>query len=343
MQVYPNRFDEQLKQGLSSCYLLFGDEPQQKFSMINAVRHHARKKGFDERTVLVADKDFNWNQLLEATQAMSLFSANIFIELELPTGKPGSEGSKMLQSVAQRLSDDILLLVHGPKIGKDVQKAKWFKTLDAIGVHSICYALEGRQLHSWIQQTLQHVDVKADTVTVALIADFCEGNMMAAHQEIEKLALVYAGQSVTREQVEQIIVDQSRFTVFQLVDVMLNGEQQRCVKMLYRLESEGVEPNIVIWALIREFQLLWKLKNLLEQNQPVSWQRFGIWRNRQGCYENALARLSKPVLAQIREQLKEADVAFKQNQIVRPYVKLCHLCMLFMGVPLSLPLGTSVA
>ncbi|QPG04396.1 DNA polymerase III subunit delta [Salinimonas marina] len=343
MQVYPNRFHEQLSQGLQSCYLLFGDEPQQKFSMMNAVREQARKQGFEERTVLVADKDFSWSQLLEATQAMSLFSSMILIELELPTGKPGTEGSKMLQSVAEGLSSDILLLVHGPKIGKDVQKAKWFKALDAIGVHSICYALEGRQLHSWIQQTLQQFNVKADAVTVALIADFCEGNMLAAHQEIEKLALVYAGQTVTREQVEQIIVDQSRFTVFQLIDVMLSGEQQRCVKMLYRLESEGIEPNIVIWALIREFQLLWKLKTLQEQNQPVSWQRFGIWRNRQGCYENALARLSKPVLAQIREQLKDADVAFKQNQVVRPYVKLCHLCMLFMGVPLTLPLGASVA
>lgn len=343
MQVYPNRFHEQLSQGLKSCYLLFGDEPQQKFSMMNALRAHARQQGFDERTVLVADKDFSWSQLLEATQAMSLFSSMVLIELELPTGKPGAEGSKMLQSIADGLSSDILLLVHGPKIGKDVQKAKWFKALDAIGVHSICYALEGRQLHSWIQQTLQQFDVRADAVTVALIADFCEGNMMAAHQEIEKLALVYGGQTVNREQVEQIIVDQSRFTVFQLIDVMLNGEQQRCVKMLYRLESEGIEPNIVIWALIREFQLLWKLKNLQEQNQPISWQRFGIWRNRQGCYDNALARLSKPVLGQIRQQLKDADVAFKQNQVVRPYVKLCHLCMLFMGVPLTLPLGASVA
>lgn len=343
MQVYPNRFEAELQRGLTSCYLLFGDEPQQKFTLLNAVRHQARQAGFEERTVLVADKDFSWNQLLEATQALSLFSTTQLIELELPTGKPGTEGSKMLQQVAGNLTKDTILVVHGPKVGKDVQNSKWFKVLDAIGVHSICYPLEGKPLHSWISQTMQQFGLQADPPSIALIADYCEGNMMAAHQEIEKLALVYAGQQLTLEHVEKIIVDQSRFNVFQLVDVMLNGEQQRCVKMLYRLESEGIEPNIVIWALVREWQLLWKLKNQLDQGQTIAWQRHGIWRNRQVCYQSALARLTKPALAEIRQQLRDADVAFKQNQVVRPYVKLCHLCMLFMGMPLTLPLGAGIA
>lgn len=339
MQVYPNRFENEIAGPLKPCYMLFGDEPHQKLSMLQAVRRRAREQGFDERTVFVADKDFSWTQLIEATQTLSLFSSAQIIELELPTGKPGTEGSKILQDVAPSLGQDVLLVVHGPKIGKDVQRAKWFKALDEIGVFSLAYPLEGKQLDAWLKQTLNAFSLSADADVTHLIAEFTEGNMLAAYQEIEKLALVYQGQHLNRQQVEAVIVDQSRFNVFQLVDVMLSGDQQRCVKMLYRLESEGIEPTIVLWALAREWQLLWKLKQMLNRHETIQWQRHGIWRNRQAGYQAALSRLSVASLAALRDQLRDADIAFKQNQVVRPYVKLCHLALLFMGMPAALALG----
>lgn len=339
MQVYPNRFENEIAGPLKPCYMLFGDEPHQKLSMLQAVRRRAREQGFDERTVFVADKDFSWTQLIEATQTLSLFSSAQIIELELPTGKPGTEGSKILQDVAPSLGQDVLLVVHGPKIGKDVQRAKWFKALDEIGVFSLAYPLEGKQLDAWLKQTLNAFSLSADADVTHLIAEFTEGNMLAAYQEIEKLALVYQGQHLNRQQVEAVIVDQSRFNVFQLVDVMLSGDQQRCVKMLYRLESEGIEPTIVLWALAREWQLLWKLKQMLNRHETIQWQRHGIWRNRQAGYQAALSRLSVASLAALRDQLRDADIAFKQNRVVRPYVKLCHLALLFMGMPAALALG----
>ena len=339
MQVYPNRFDNEIAGQLKPCYMLFGDEPHQKLSMLQSVRRRAREEGLDERTVFVADKDFSWSQLVEATQTLSLFSSAQVIELELPTGKPGTEGSKTLQEIAPSLGHDVLLVVHGPKIGKDVQRAKWFKVLDEIGVFSLAYPLEGKHLDTWLSQTLKAFSLTADTDVIRLIAEFTEGNMLAAYQEIEKLALVYQNQHIDRQQVEAIIVDQSRFNVFQLVDVMLSGEQQRCIKMLYRLESEGIEPTIVLWALAREWQLLWKLKQMLNRQETIQWQRHGIWRNRQAGYQAALARLSVESLSALRDQLRDADIAFKQNQVVRPYVKLCHLTLLFMGMPATLALG----
>ncbi|MEM7420034.1 MAG: DNA polymerase III subunit delta [Pseudomonadota bacterium] len=334
MQIYPNQFSQDIKKGLRPCYLVFGDEPQQKFDVIEQIRATAKANGFDERTVLVAETGFSWNQLIEATQSMSLFSSQQFIELELPTGKPGTEGSKMLQEVAASLNPDILLLVHGPKIGKDVQRGKWFKVLDDLGVSVLCYPLEGKQLNTWINQQLQSHQLSVTPGGVKMISDFCEGNMLAAKQEIDKLALLYPNQSVSEAQIEQAMVDQSRYNVFQLVDVMLNGESTRCIKMLYRLESEGLEPNIVIWALIREWEQLWKLESSLVNREPIQWQKFGIWRNRQGFYQNALNRLSLEQLEEIQHALTKADHAFKQNVIARPYVELCHLCMMFMGIDL---------
>jgi len=312
---------------------VFGDEPQQKFDVIEQIRAKAKANGFEERTVLVAETGFNWNQLIEATQSMSLFSSQQFIELELPTGKPGTEGSKMLQEVAASLSPDILLLVHGPKIGKDVQRGKWFKVLDDIGASVLCYPLEGKQLSAWLNQQLKAHQLSVSAAGVKMIADFCEGNMLAAKQEIDKLALLYPQQSISEAQIEQAMVDQSRFNVFQLVDVMLSGDSIRCIKMLYRLESEGLEPNIIIWALIREWEQLWKLK-LAEQSGPIQWQKFGIWRNRQGYYQSALSRLSFAQLEDIQHALTQSDHAFKQNVIARPYVEMCHLCMMFMGFDL---------
>ncbi|RDV26122.1 DNA polymerase III subunit delta [Alteromonas aestuariivivens] len=335
MQVYPNRFANELKQGLKPCYLIFGDEPQQKFEIIQQLREQARNAGFTERTVLVADKDFNWGALIEATQTLSLFASQQLIELELPSGKPGTEGSKILQEVAPMLGPDTLLIVHGPRIGKDVQKAKWFKVLDDIGVHSLCYPLEGKSLHGWLQQKVAEAGLNLTPPGIKFIADYCEGNLMAAKQEIDKLSLLFENRAISEKDLEQAMVDQSRFNVFQLVDVMLSGEQQRCVKMLYRLESEGIEPNILIWALVREWQTLWSLQVVRQSGQPVQWQKFGIWRNRQAAYESALSRLPLAKLKRLQQHLQAADLAFKQSVIERPYIKLCHLCMLFMGIPLD--------
>lgn len=334
MQVYPNRFTTEIAGGLKSCYLIFGDEPQQKFEILNTIRAHAKQQGFEERTVLVADGDFSWNSLIEATQALSLFSSQQLIELELPTGKPGKEGGAVLSELAGQLSADTLLVVHGPRIGKDVQKAKWFKALDAIGVHSICYPLEGKQLHSWIQSQLDAHQLRYTQGSVKFIADFCEGNLLAAHQEIEKLSLLFADTQIDEAKLESALVDQSRFNVFQLMDVMLEGNAQRCVKMLYRLESEGIEPNIVIWALIREWQNLVTLKQQ-QQDGNIQWQKLGIWRNRQGFYQAAMQRLNDAHLRDIQHALSAADLAFKQTTIQRPFVKLCHLCMLFLAMPVA--------
>ena len=335
MQVYPERFRQTLKEGLKGCYLVFGDEPQQKFEILQALRATAKQQGFDDRTVLVADGEFSWSRLIDATQSMSLFAARQLIELELPTGKPGTEGAGILTDLASNLSSDTLLIIHGGRIGKDVQRTKWFKALDAIGVFTICYPLEGAQLHKWIQQRLQSESFQFTPACVKLIADFSEGNLMAAAQEIEKLTLAYPDKQLDEEKLASALVDQSRFNVFQLVDIMLQGDRTRCVKILQRLESEGIEPNIIIWALVREWQTLWKLNHLQNSGQTITWPKLGIWKNRQGYYQQAIQRLSKQDLTLIGEQLTEADQLFKQTSVVRPYIKLCHLCLLFTGVPLA--------
>lgn len=334
MQVYPNRFDETLTRGLRQVYLVFGDEPQQKMQIIQQIRESAMQQGFDERQSLVADNQFQWNNLLEATQSLSLFSSRQFIELELPTGKPGTEGAKLLSELANQLGEDILLVIHGGKIGRDVQNTKWFKALDKQGIYVPCYPLEGRQLHQWVLEQMRVAGLQPDPQNAQLVADFCEGNLLAAKQEIEKLALLFPDGKVTPDAIEQAVVDQSRFNVFQLVDVLLSGDPQRAVKLLFRLESEGVEPTIILWALVREWQTLNSLMHLQARRETIQWNKFRIWKTRQPLYQSALRRLSQQHLDAMQQKLAVMDRAIKGTAVMRPYVELCHLCLMF--VPMSL-------
>lgn len=337
MQLYPNRLTDNLNKGLQAFYLIFGDEPQQQMECIQAVRDRARAEGFEERQSLTVETGFNWNSLMEASQTMSLFSSRQMIELELATGKPGAEGAKVLQSLARSPSSDVLILIHGGRIGKDVQNTKWFKSLEQHGIFIPCYPLEGQHLSRWVAERLQKVGIHAFPELIKLLSDYCEGNLLAARQEIEKLALIYPSGQLTLEQAEKAIVDQSRFTVFQLVDVLLAGDPQRAVKMLYRLETEGVEPTIVLWALVREWHTLSSLQHAVSQGTPLQslWNQHRIWRNRQSLYQQALQRLDSNQLSQMADKLACFDQAIKQSTVPRPYVELCHLCLMFIPMPLA--------
>ncbi|MEO0368768.1 MAG: DNA polymerase III subunit delta [Pseudomonadota bacterium] len=337
MQVYPNRFFDATDAPLKCCYLVFGDEPQQKLDVIDHLRSKAKQQGYDERQSLVADSQFEWSTLLHASQSLSLFSSRQMIELELPTGKPGLEGGKALTQMAAQADPDTLLVVHGPKAGRDVQNAKWFKSLDKQGIFVPCFPLEGRHLQQWISQRLTSTGLTQTPDIVKLIADYCEGNLLAARQEIEKLQLLYPSGELSLQEVERTLVDQSRFNVFQLVDLLLTGEIRKAVKVLCRLESEGVEPNIILWALCKEQQTLAHIDFAKQQGKPLNtvWNELRIWKSRQSLYQTAIARLSSPQIEQMQQTLAQADSLFKGSHLEKPYVILCHLCLLFMPAALD--------
>jgi DNA polymerase-3 subunit delta len=334
MQVYANRFNVDASSELKPFYLIFGDEPQQKLECIELIRKAAQAQGFDERQSLVVDTQFSWDTLIEASQTLSLFSSRQLIELELPTGKPGAEGSKVLSALAQKINPDVLIVIHGGKIGKDVQNTKWFKAIDKNGVYVPCYPLEGNALYQWLNNQMRLAGMQPSQQISQLLVDYCEGNLLAAKQEIQKLMLLYPKGNPSFEEVEQAVVDQSRFTVFHLIDVLLSGDAQKAVKMLYRLESEGVEPNIIVWALTREWQTLQAILFDRQQGKTINWNQHRIWKSRQALYQAAIQRLSLENIQVLQKKLTEFDSAIKQSQVVRPYVELCHLCLLF--IPYSL-------
>ncbi|WP_416305074.1 DNA polymerase III subunit delta [Neptunicella sp. SCSIO 80796] len=337
MQIYPNRFSEHLNGQLKPFYLIFGDEPQQKIEAIEQLRSAARQQGFDERQSLQVDNQFQWYSLIEASQSMSLFSNRQIIELELPTGKPGTEGSKTLVTLAEHTNPDTIFVLHGDKIGRDVQNSKWFKTLDKQGVYVPCYPVEGRQLQQWITNRLKLRQIRTSPEAVALLAEHCEGNLLAAQQEIDKLPLLFPDGQIDFVQLQKAVGDHARFNVFQLVDVLLSGDITKTIRMLYRLESEGIEPVVILWALNREWQTLYELKFAQQQGQNLGqlWKSMRIWQSRQSLYSAALNRLSMQDLERMQPKLAALDQGLKQSSILRPFIEISHLCLLFMPMQLD--------
>lgn len=332
MQIQAYDFPRHLaNSALPPFILLFGDEAQQKLDIIDSVRQHAKQTGFDERQTFTLDSDFEWSHLIEAMQSMSLFADKQYIELTMPTPKPGTSGAKQLLEIASMDNPDVVLLIHGPKAGKDVQKTKWFSALSKKAWFCHVYELQGSQLQKWLAARANQLNLHISNQAIGMIADMCEGNLMAGRQELEKLSLQFSSDKVIDvEDINRVMVQQSRYSVYQFTDEVLRGDMTKAIKMLLRLEDEGIEPVVILWSLVNEAQTLTQLINMQIQTNRVDFKALRIWPSKQSLYQNALVRLNSVHMQNINEHLSKADIMFKSYYVAKPYIILSHLAMLFM-------------
>lgn len=329
MQIYANQLTKHLAH-LMPCYLVLGDEPLQKQEAIGAIRQACAKAGFIERIVLTQEPGFSWNELYQAGQSLSLFSSRQLIELELTSLKPGQEGSKALVDYIMNASPDTILLLHGPKAPQDVQKAKWFKTLSQTGLFVVVNQPQGQQFNQWLARRARsrQVNFKPDA-----LAQFCrmfEGNLLAADQELEKLALQLDQQVIDLNSLKQRVGNQSRYNLFELQDALLAGQSSGALAILNNLRQQAIEPQLIFWAFNREFELLQQLQYARSQRQPLAklYQQARVWQSRQGLYNQALGRLSTAHLMTIAQLLAEVDQQIK-GQYNLPWHVLTQLVLLF--------------
>lgn len=331
MKIYANQLPQQLNKGLSAVYLIFGDEPLQKIESMDAIRQASRQQGFDERISLTVDPQFDWNELFGAFNSLSLFSSKKLIELEIDKGKPGQQGSKALNELVSLFNPDTILVIHGGKVDAGVPKTKWFKTLESAGLYIPLYNIDGEHFIRWINQRCQQAGISLEPDGTRLLASFYSGNLLAASQEIEKLAIGYPGQRIGTGYLQSVILNQSKFNAFTLVDELLAGNLQQAVNILISLQQEGIEPHIINWALTREVLQLVEMKSLILSGMAVSQvlQQFKVWSNRQSLVSGALSRLSMPQLDIMVKDLNTLDNAFKSFNHPQPYTDLCHVCLSF--------------
>ena len=305
-----------LAKKLAPIYLISGDEPLQSGEAADAVRLAAKNSGYENRELLTVDAHFSWVDFMQAANAMSIFSDKKIIDLRLPSGKPGMEGSKALISYCERLPEDTLLLITAGKLEKNATKSKWVMTLEKYGVIIQVWPLEGKDLVEWIQKRMQRKGLSTNKQGQRLIATRVEGNLLAANQEIEKLYVLYGSATLTTQQIEEVVADASRYDVFNLVNAALSGRVERVNKILLGVRHEGIAAPIVLWALTREIRSLISIQLQLQAGQPRNtvFMKHQVWDKRQKLFSHALSKLTRQNLLNALLLAAKTDRQIKGEQ-----------------------------
>jgi DNA polymerase III subunit delta len=307
MQVRADQLAALLQRGLKPLYLVHGDEPLLAQEACDLIRASARAAGFDERKVFnVSGAHFDWSSVLGAAQEMSLFAQRQLIEIRMPSGKPGKDGSEALQRYVEHLSDDVLTLVQCPRLDGQQTKSAWFAALEAAGLAVRVDPVERAALPAWIAQRLARqgqrvMDGEAGQQTLAFFADRVEGNLLAAHQEIQKLGLLHPRGELGFEQVESAVLNVARYDVFKLGEAVLGGKVARALRMLDGLRAEGEAAVLVHWTLAEDIRALKHVKDAVGDGKPLplALREARVWGPREKLFERALPLLSPPVLDQL--------------------------------------------
>jgi DNA polymerase-3 subunit delta len=313
MQLRPEALEPHLAKGLAPLYVITSDEHLLALEAADKIRRAARAAGHTERDVLTVERTFKWGELLAANQALSLFGDKKLIELRIPSGKPGKDGSAALQAYAKDLSPDNLTLITLPKLDWQTAKASWVASLQQAAVYIEIPNIERAQLPGWIGQRLGAQGQSADRTALDFIADRVEGNLLAAHQEIQKLGLLHEPGKLSFEQVQDAVLNVARYDVFKLSEAMLMGDPARLARMLEGLKGEGEALPLVLWAVSEEIRTLLKLKAGMAQGRPLGalLKEYRIWGPRERMMDPALRRISLPVLEAALQEAAQVDKMVK--------------------------------
>lgn len=269
MRIHTEQLQPHLTRGIQPLYTVFGDETLLALEASDRIRATARSQGYTEREVLIVESSFKWSELQLAASSQSLFASQKLLELRIPNGKPGTEGSAALQSYSQRLPPDTVTLVQLPGIDWRAQKSGWFEALESAGVAVEARTVTRKALPQWLAGRLKAQKQEADAKTLGFIADRVEGNLMAAYQEVQKLGLLFPPGAVDFEQVRNAVLDVARYDVFSLGETMLEGDAVRLARTIDGLKGEGAAPPLALWALTDEVRAIGKIVTGAAAGRPL--------------------------------------------------------------------------
>ncbi len=294
MNVRPEQLARQLREGLAPVYVLGGEEPLLLEEAATTIRAAARAAGFDERETFFADSGFDWRELAAQSQNLSLFSQQRLMEVRLPGGKPGADGARVLSEYAREPAEDTVLMLLCGRLEASARKSAWYKALDKAGVSVQIWPVGSRELPGWLQTRARGLGMELSREATGLLAERVEGNLLAASQALERLALLYPDQKVDAAEVLEVVADSSRFDVFGWVDAILGGDTRRALRALENLRAGGVEPPLLLWALARELRLVCSAAPRVGRGESprAVMQSLGVWSRRQPLVESALRRAS---------------------------------------------------
>jgi DNA polymerase-3 subunit delta len=260
MQLRAEQLEGHLAKGLCPIYAIHGDEPLLALEAADAVRAAERKAGFTDREVLEPGRHFDWSEFQHAAASLSLFGGRKIIELRLATGKPGADGAAAIARYCERPSEDLVLVASMPRLDRATQASAWFAALGRAGIVVDIWPVERSRLPAWIAGRLARQKQHAPREALELLADRVEGNLLAAHQEVQKLALLAPEGEIGLDRLREVVANVARYDAYTACEAMLAGDAPRYVRVIDGLKSEGEAPSLVLWALSEELYALERIQ-----------------------------------------------------------------------------------
>lgn len=312
MNIPAERLPDQLSRGLAALYVVVGDEPLAAQEASDAIRAAARAAGHSERNVYTVQGRYNWQGIFASGDNLSLFAERRLTEIRIPSGKPGVDGAKALEAYAAKLPADTLTLISLPGIDWKAMQSRWFAALAKTGVVVEARPIDRTALPGWIERRLAKQGLRAERAALERLADQVEGNLLAAQQEIDKLALLLPPGNVTLADVEHAVVDVSRLEADALADALFAGDAARFAQIVADLKDSGEAVPAILWQVSSAVQLLLRLKSAVAQGDSLPGVMRTLWgrdKQRAPQIERALKRLSLP-----RVESALADLALIDRQ-----------------------------
>ncbi|HZI84143.1 MAG TPA: DNA polymerase III subunit delta [Casimicrobiaceae bacterium] len=313
MQLRPAQLAAHLADGVQPLYVVHGEETLLVLEAGDQIRAAARAAGFDQREIFVADQGFRWDAFAAAQRNLGLFGERRFVDLSLPSGKPGVEGARVLEDHASHLADDTVTLITLPRLDRAAQGAAWFTALERSGVSVAVYPVERDELPRWLAQRLARQGQRTGAETLQFLADATEGNLLAAKQEIDKLGLLLPEGALEHEQVLRAVADVARFDVFQLSEAWLVGDASRALRILAALEAAGEGVPLILWQLGEDLHALALVLAAAATGTPipVAVRNARVWGKRQSAMERAAGRVDPATLRALLMRLARLDALAK--------------------------------
>lgn len=333
MRLRADQLPQSLKNGLLPLYFVSGDEPLLQQECCDQIRQQCRNQGFDEREVYHAESGFDWTQIVDSANSLSLFGEKKIIELRLNSPKIPDAGKKALKAYCENTNPDTVLLITSTKVEAATQKTAWYKQLDKTGATITLWPLDHNQLPKWISNRLSQKGLSATPDAIALICERVEGNLLAAQQEIDKLTLLTDETNITADTVLEAVADSSRYSVFNLVDRCLEGDAAAAIKVLTGLKGEGTEPLVILWALLREIRRLISIQQQMNSGQAMdrAFQTNGIRPQQQRLFSKAVNRIHHKQLFGLLTIADITDKACKGMHNASPWQLLQDIVMRLCG------------
>jgi DNA polymerase-3 subunit delta len=338
MELRLNQLAAHLERTLAPIYVVHGDEPLLAIEAGDAIRAAARRAGYDEREILVVEPGFKWDAFLAANANLGLFGSRKLVDLRIPSGKPGIEGARALEACAAHCGPDQLLLVTLPKLDRAAQSSAWFTALAGAGAAVAVHPLEREALPAWIAARLARQGQRVAPETLAFLADRCEGNLLAARQEIEKLGLLLPEGELDADAVERAVTDVARYDVFQLSEAWLAADPARALRIIAALEAEGEGIQLLLWQLSEDVHALASVREAAAAGTPVAvaLRNARVWGKRQAAMERAARRVPPAAIAALLSALARLDALAKGIGRGNAWDELRTAALALAGKPLPL-------